>query len=54
MRAMPRVVVGPREFLRTRTIELKETNWLAPAQAHDCLVKVRSDAGGRTGAHRAA
>jgi len=37
-----RVIVGPREFLRTRMVELKETNWLAPVEAHDCLVKVRS------------
>jgi tRNA-specific 2-thiouridylase len=41
-----RVVVGPREVLRTRTIELKDTNWLAPVQAHDCLVKVRSTRAG--------
>ena len=27
-----RVVVGPREVLRTRTIELKDTNWLAPVE----------------------
>jgi tRNA-uridine 2-sulfurtransferase len=37
-----RVVVGPREFLRTRTIELRQTNWLAPVGPSDCLVKVRS------------
>jgi len=37
-----RVVVGPRELLRTRTIELKDTNWLSPVEAHGCLVKVRS------------
>ena len=41
-----RVVVGPREFLRTRTIELKDVNWLAPVEAHDCLVKVRSTRAG--------
>ena len=41
-----RVIVGPREFLRTRTVELKETNWLATAEAHDCLVKVRSTRAG--------
>jgi tRNA-specific 2-thiouridylase len=37
-----RVVVGPRELLRTRTVELKEMNWLAPVEPRDCLVKVRS------------
>jgi len=37
-----RVVVGPREFLRTRTIEIKDTNWLSDAAPRDCLVKVRS------------
>jgi tRNA-specific 2-thiouridylase len=40
--ATARVVVGPRECLRTRTIMLKETNWLADAAPRDCLVKVRS------------
>jgi len=37
-----RVVVGPRECLRTRTITLKDTNWLTEAKPRDCLVKVRS------------
>lgn len=41
--AAARVVVGPRESLRTRTIKLRDVNWLcAPSQAHDCIVKVRS------------
>jgi tRNA-uridine 2-sulfurtransferase len=37
-----RVVVGPRESLRTRMIRLKDVNWLAAAGPRDCLVKVRS------------
>jgi tRNA-specific 2-thiouridylase len=38
-----RVVVGPREALRTRAILLRGVNWLAPPDAaQDCLVKVRS------------
>jgi tRNA-uridine 2-sulfurtransferase len=41
--ANARVVVGPRERLRTRTIELRDVNWLAPpASARHCIVKVRS------------
>ncbi len=42
--AHARVVVGPREALRIRTIELNEVNWLAPRPAgpFDCAVKVRS------------
>ncbi|MGD0141717.1 MAG: tRNA 2-thiouridine(34) synthase MnmA [Rhizomicrobium sp.] len=42
--AQARVVVGPREALRIRTIALTEVNWLmpAPAAALDCEVKVRS------------
>jgi tRNA-specific 2-thiouridylase len=41
--ARARVVVGPREALRTRTIALRDVNWLAnPRQARDCAVKVRS------------
>ena len=40
--AEARVVVGPRAFLRTRTIDLAGINWLAPAVPRDCLVKVRS------------
>ena len=41
--ARARVVVGPREALRTRIISLREVNWLAdPAEAADCAVKVRS------------
>ena len=38
-----RVVVGPREALKTRRVILKDVNWLAdPALAADCAVKVRS------------
>jgi len=38
-----RVVVGPREMLSTRTIHLREVNWLGGAEtALDCAVKVRS------------
>jgi len=38
-----RVVVGPRESLRTRRIILHDINWLAdPGEAADCTVKVRS------------
>jgi len=38
-----RVVVGPRDSLRVRSIELREINWLAPAEdVFDCAVKVRS------------
>jgi tRNA-specific 2-thiouridylase len=38
-----RVVVGPREALKTRKIVLKDVNWLAaPSQAAECAVKVRS------------
>ena len=41
--AAGRVVVGPRESLRVRSVELDEVNWLAPeAEALDCVVKVRS------------
>ena len=41
--ARARVVVGPKESLRVRTIELAEVNWLAPAaETFDCSVKVRS------------
>ncbi len=41
--ANARVVVGSREYLRTRTIELREVNGLAPAtDVRHCLVKVRS------------
>jgi tRNA-specific 2-thiouridylase len=41
--ARARVVVGPRASLRTRTIALREVNWLAdPAEAAECAVKVRS------------
>jgi tRNA-specific 2-thiouridylase len=37
------VVVGPRDSIRTRTIILREVNWLAePAEAAACAVKVRS------------
>jgi tRNA-specific 2-thiouridylase len=41
-----RVIVGPRDYLRSRTIALKEMNWLAPAEPQDCLVKVRSTRAG--------
>ena len=38
-----RVVVGPREALKTRKIVLKDVNWLAePSAAVECAVKVRS------------
>ena len=38
-----RVVVGPREALRTTTIALKDVNWLsAQAEPFPCAVKVRS------------
>jgi len=38
-----RVVVGPREALKTRRVILKDVNWLAdPALAADCALKVRS------------
>jgi tRNA-specific 2-thiouridylase len=41
--ARNRVVVGPREALRVRSIALREVNWLTAAgEAFDCLVKVRS------------
>jgi tRNA-specific 2-thiouridylase len=42
--AMRRVVVGPREALRTRNITLKGVNWLAPefGAGGACRVKVRS------------
>ena len=39
--ANARVVVGPREALRTRTIRLRDMNWLAPFEG-ECTVKVRS------------
>ncbi len=38
-----RVIVGPREALRIRTIRLRDVNWLAPASGpFECAVKVRS------------
>ena len=41
--ANARVVVGPREALGSRTIALREVNWLgAPSEPFDCDVKVRS------------
>ena len=41
--ARARVVVGPKDALRVRTITLREVNWLAqPAGPSDCMVKVRS------------
>jgi tRNA-specific 2-thiouridylase len=39
--ANARVVVGPREALRTRTIRLRDVNWLARFEG-ECAVKVRS------------
>jgi tRNA-specific 2-thiouridylase len=38
------VVVGPRDALLTRTIELAQVNWLEPAAREEivCRVKVRS------------
>ena len=41
--ANARVIVGPREALRTRTVMLRDVNWLiAPAASLECSVKVRS------------
>ena len=41
--ARARVVVGPRDALRTQNMTLRDVNWLAdPAEAADCAVKVRS------------
>ncbi|MGH6871829.1 MAG: tRNA 2-thiouridine(34) synthase MnmA [Rhizomicrobium sp.] len=40
--ANARVVVGPREALRTHTIHLRDMNWLVPPRSVDCAVKVRS------------
>ncbi len=41
--ANARVVVGPRQALQTRTIALRDLNWLADcAETFDCAVKVRS------------
>jgi tRNA-specific 2-thiouridylase len=37
-----RVVVGPREALRTRAIFLRDLNWLVSSRAMECAVKVRS------------
>ncbi len=38
-----RVIVGPREALASRTITLREVNWLAaPGEGLDCAVRVRS------------
>jgi tRNA-specific 2-thiouridylase len=38
-----RVVVGPREALRSRTIVLRDVNWLVPYEdSVECAVKVRS------------
>jgi tRNA-uridine 2-sulfurtransferase len=39
--ANARVIVGPREALRTRTIALRNVNWLSSFEG-DCTVKVRS------------
>jgi tRNA-specific 2-thiouridylase len=41
--ASARVIVGPREALATRTIRLRDVNWLADCpESFDCMVKVRS------------
>ncbi len=41
--ARARVTVGPREMLSTRTITLKDVNWLGGEETElDCAVKVRS------------
>jgi tRNA-uridine 2-sulfurtransferase len=40
--AAKRVVVGPRSDLFTRTIFLRDVNWLVAAAELDCAVKVRS------------
>jgi tRNA-specific 2-thiouridylase len=41
--AQARVIVGPREALRARSIVLRDVNWLVkPADVIDCAVKVRS------------
>jgi tRNA-specific 2-thiouridylase len=41
--AQARVVVGPRESLRTRKMSLADINWLVrPAEVVECAVKVRS------------
>jgi tRNA-specific 2-thiouridylase len=41
--ANARVTVGPREALQTRTIRLRDLNWLADmGDVFDCAVKVRS------------
>jgi tRNA-specific 2-thiouridylase len=40
--AAARIVVGPREALRTRTIRLRDVNWLVPPAEIECSVKVRS------------
>jgi tRNA-specific 2-thiouridylase len=40
--ANARVVVGPRSALATRSVRLRDVNWLVPSAAIDCSVKVRS------------
>jgi tRNA-uridine 2-sulfurtransferase len=41
--AAARVIVGPREALRSTVIPLRDVNWLIPSsQAFECTVKVRS------------
>src|ERR1700742_3436325 len=41
--ANARVIVGPRSALGTRTVNVRDVNWLAPArEAFDCAVQVRS------------
>ena len=40
--AQARVVVGPRDALAARTIQLRDVNWLIEPRALECSVKVRS------------
>ncbi|HTQ13377.1 MAG TPA: tRNA 2-thiouridine(34) synthase MnmA [Rhizomicrobium sp.] len=40
--ANARVIVGPREALRTKVIFLRDLNWLVPPRRMECAVKVRS------------
>jgi tRNA-specific 2-thiouridylase len=37
-----RVIVGPREALRARAVNLRDMNWLVPQAKMECSVKVRS------------
>ena len=36
------VVVAPRAYIRTRTLKLKDTNWLMAPPSGECIAKVRS------------